>query len=321
MYPNDDENLPTDRHGPGRNRHPGRLWRHPTIAHLTDRRYRRCTGRRGRWLDPEGRRPGADRPIGGARVDSLRPTLTWAPSSGTYATEGLSPTYDIEVMTGGAVVFTANVSGTSYQPTTNALNNTMYGWRVRARQDGATGPWSAEATFQTPVAAAGGLVTDGFRTPDPAPGTRLPLPVETGVVNDEYNRNVSDWQNSCQDRQGERGWVWIDKLIDRLRAKDLRWGYNGKRGNANDPSQDVIDYHYGAGSSQGSTQVYIIDVMFGHCGGSPGPTGSIRPRSPPPRTPWAATSIPAPDGRPSRDRRRPGAARHAADAGAVRQRR
>ena len=39
----------------------------------------------------------------------------------------------------------------------------------------------------------------------------------------------------------------------------------------NDPSQDVIDYHYGAGGSQFSTQVYIIDVMFGHCGGSPGP--------------------------------------------------
>ena len=211
-------------------------------------------------------------PIGGARVDSLRPALTWAASSGTYVTAGVSPTYDVEVMTGGAVVFTANVSSTSYQPTTNALNNTTYTWRVRARQDGATGPWSAEATFQTPVASTGGLVTDGFRTPDPAPGTRLPLPIESGLVNDEYNRNTSDWQNSCQDRQGERGWVWIDKLIDRLRTKDLRWGYNGKRGNANDPSQDVIDYHYGAGLSQGSTQVYIIDVMFGHCGGAPGPT-------------------------------------------------
>ncbi len=126
--------------------------------------------------------------------------------------------------------------------------------------------------MQTPLANSGGLVTDGFRTPDPAPGTRLGLPVETGIINDEYNRNFSDWQNSCQDTQGNRGWVWLDKLIDRLRTKDLRWGYNGKRGNPNDPSKDIIDYHYGAGNSQGSTQVYIIDVMNGHCGNAPSPT-------------------------------------------------
>lgn len=210
-------------------------------------------------------------PIGGARTDSLRPTLTWAPSTGTYVTAGVSPTYDVEIITGGAAVFTANVSGTSYQPTTNALNNTAYTWRVRARQDGATGPWSAEGSFQTPVASSGGLVTEGFRTPDPAPGTRLPLPNESGLVNDEFNRNYSDWQNSCQTTQGERGWVWLDKLIDRLRAKDLRWGYNGKRGNPNDPSQDIVDYHYGAGNSQLSTSVYIIDVMFGHCGNATSP--------------------------------------------------
>jgi hypothetical protein len=59
--------------------------------------------------------------------------------------------------------------------------------------------------------------------------------------------------------------------VDRLRTRDLRWGYNGKRGNVNDPSQDVVDYHYGAGSSDGSTSVYIVDVMFQHCGNAPTP--------------------------------------------------
>jgi hypothetical protein len=34
----------------------------------------------------------------------------------------------------------------------------------------------------------------------------------------------------------------------------------------------VISYHYGAGSSQFSTQAYVVDVMFGHCSPSPGPT-------------------------------------------------
>lgn len=207
-------------------------------------------------------------PIGGARVGSIRPTLSWTGSAGTYT--DISPAYNVEVYNGATLVYSATVNATSHQVGADAAFDQVYTWRVRAVHDGAAGPWSASATFQAPAAGAG--VNTGFRTADPAPGTRLPLPVETGIVNDEYNRNFSDWVNSCQDRQGERGWVWLDKLIDRLRTKDLRWGYNGKRGNANDPSQDVVDYHYGAGPSQGSTQVYIIDVMFGHCGGSPGPT-------------------------------------------------
>ncbi len=206
-----------------------------------------------------------------------------------------------------AVVFTANVTATTYQPTTNALNNTIYAWRVRARQDGATGPWSAEATFATPLANSGGLVTDGFRTPDPAPGTRLPLPNESGLVNDEYNRNFNDWQNSCQNTQGDRGWVWLDKLIDRLRTKDLRWGYNGKRGNPNDPSQDIIDYHYGAGNSQSSTSVYIIDVMFGHCGNATSPAWIDQTvRHGELRAPSACSSTRARAAPRLRDRRRPG---------------
>ena len=207
-------------------------------------------------------------PIGGARASSLRPTLSWTGSTGTYAT--VEPTYDVEVYNGATLVYSASVSGTSHQVGADAAFDQTYSWHVRARQEGAVGPWSATATFQSPLATAG--VNTGFRTPDPAPGTRLQLPNESGLVNDEYNRNRSDWQNSCQSSQGERGWIWLDKLIDRLRSKDLRWGYNGKRGNPNDPSQDVIDYHHGSGGSQFSTAVYIVDVMFGHCGGSPGPT-------------------------------------------------
>jgi hypothetical protein len=171
----------------------------------------------------------------------------------------------------GSQVYTATVSETSHQSGVDADFDKEYTWRVRARQDTAFGPWSSTASFRSPLAPAGGGVTSGFRTPDPAPGTRLPLPNESGTVVDEYNKNFSDWQNSCQERQGERGWVWLDKLIDRLRSKDLRWGYNGKRGNANDLSLDVVDYHYGAGESQFSTSVYIIDVMGSHCGAFPGP--------------------------------------------------
>lgn len=206
-------------------------------------------------------------PTGGARVDSRRPTLSWSGADGTYTS--VVPSYEVEVTSGGAVVYSAIVEGTSHQVGVDAALDTAYAWRVRARQEAAFGPWSAAATFQSPQITQG--VTTGFRTPDPAPGTRLPLPVETGILNDEYSRNRGDWQNSCQEHLGERGWIWLDKLIDRLRTKDLRWGYNGKRGNPNDPSMDIIDYHYGAGASQGSTQVYIIDVLLQHCGNAPTP--------------------------------------------------
>ena len=55
-----------------------------------------------------------------------------------------------------------------------------------------------------------------------------------------------------------------------MRKCDTRWGYNGKRGNSGDPSHDAIAYHYSRGGDEGSTDVYIIDVIVGHCGG-PGP--------------------------------------------------
>jgi len=211
-------------------------------------------------------------PIGGARVDTRRPTFTWTDSAGTF-TASVNPTYDLEVSgADGTVLLSTNVAGTSYQSTVDAAFDTTYNWRVRARQDGAAGPWSAVANFVTPKQqATGGLVLEGFRAPDPPPGSRLPLPNESGTVNAQYGANYDDWQHSCQDEYGQRGWIWLDKLIDTLRTKDLRWGYNGKRGNPNDPSKDVIDYHSGAGDSQFSTRVYIIDVMGGHCGASPTP--------------------------------------------------
>jgi hypothetical protein len=222
-------------------------------------------------------------PIGGARVNSVRPTLSWAASTGTYAT--VAPTYDVEVYNGSALVYTASVNGTSHQVGVDAAFDQTYTWRVRAKQDGADGPWSASATFQSPLATAG--VTTGFRAPDPAPGTRLGLPNEYGVVTDEYNRNYNDWRNSCQSSQGERGWVWLDKLVDRLRAKDLRWGYNGKRGNPGDPSFDVVAYHYGGGRSEGSRDVWIWDVLIGHCGPSPSfSVSEINSRTPPGAAIW-----------------------------------
>ena len=63
----------------------------------------------------------------------------------------------------------------------------------------------------------------------------------------------------------------MDRLVDRLRTYDTRWGYNGKRGNAGDPSHDVVAYNWGPGRDEGTTNVYIIDVIVGHCGSNPAP--------------------------------------------------
>ena len=50
-----------------------------------------------------------------------------------------------------------------------------------------------------------------------------------------------------------------------LRARDTRWGYNCKRGDCNDPSIDVVDYFWGIGDGQESTDVYLIDIIGAVC--------------------------------------------------------
>lgn len=118
--------------------------------------------------------------------------------------------------------------------------------------------------------STGLLVGPGnVRTPDPALGARLPLPSYGAQVVASVGRVFPALlRNSCQDDPGGT-WEWLDWVVDTLRTHDLRWGYNGKRGNAQDPSKDVVTYHYGAGEAALSTAVYIIDVIGGHCGPTP----------------------------------------------------
>jgi hypothetical protein len=149
---------------------------------------------------------------------------------------------------------------TSWTVTTQLKFDTTYTWRARAELSDGYGAWSSNWTFKTPAAPVSGA----NRTPDPAPGTRLPLPNRSGVVNAAYAARPDLVRRSCQDHGGT--WEFMDYLVDKLREEDNRWGYNGKRGNASDPSQDIVDYHWGAGASDGSTQVYIIDIMLSHCG-------------------------------------------------------
>jgi hypothetical protein len=107
------------------------------------------------------------------------------------------------------------------------------------------------------------------RTPDPEEGARLSLPDMSGTVAKLASEHPDAFRNSCQDHGGS--WDFMDLVVDELRRHDTRWGYNWKRGNVGDPSKDVIDYHWGRGDDEGSTEVYIIDIIGGHCGGNPYP--------------------------------------------------
>ncbi len=157
--------------------------------------------------------------------------------------------------------------------------NTTFYWRVWGTDGTKESAPSRVMSFKTPAAPAptpapGGPTVPvpgggGGRTPDPQ-GGRLPLPgYGASVVHAVAAANPGALNNSCQSHGGS--WQFMDMVVDTLRTYDTRWGYNGKRGNVNDPSHDAITYHWGSGPDQNSTDVYIIDVVGGHCGSNPGP--------------------------------------------------
>ena len=116
------------------------------------------------------------------------------------------------------------------------------------------------------VAASASTVKTN-RAPDPEEGTRLPLPNMSEVVAKVASDHPDALRNSCQDHGGS--WEFMDLVVDELRRHDTRWGYNWKRGNVGDASKDVVDYHWGRGEDENSTEVYIIDIITGHCGSNP----------------------------------------------------
>ncbi|MEW6319910.1 MAG: hypothetical protein AB1635_02355 [Acidobacteriota bacterium] len=186
-----------------------------------------------------------------------------------------------------AISSTATVTPGSDGTTTFSMGdlawNTTYYWRVFSMTgDGSVrSAYSMPASFRTPPAPAPTPsptpsptpippTAPGTRTPDPPPGQRLPLPNMSHVVQQVAAQYPAALRNSCQDHGGT--WEFMDRLVDTLRTYDTRWGYNWKRGNVGDPSLDVVAYHFGSGPDEGSIDVYIIDVIGGHCGPSPAPS-------------------------------------------------
>ena len=82
---------------------------------------------------------------------------------------------------------------------------------------------------------------------------------------------VQDVANQYPSALRGGSWEFMDRVVERLRAIDGRWAYNCKRGNCDDVSQDVVAYYRGQGNPNNSTDVAIIDIIGGHCGGNPQP--------------------------------------------------
>jgi hypothetical protein len=212
-------------------------------------------------------------PMNDDRLQNRRPTMQIANSSARFpdahrdlagSLAGISYQFELLDASNAHVSSSPHVAGgsgtTSYAYPQDLERDTQYRWRARAVLDGAVGPWSTPASFVT---------ARQFRTPDPPPGQRLPLPNRFRVVQQVASQRPDLLSRSCQEHGGT--WEFMDLLVDTLREEDTRWGYNCKRGNCGDPSLDVIAYHWGRGPDEGSPNVYAIDVIIQHCGDNPVP--------------------------------------------------
>ena len=120
--------------------------------------------------------------------------------------------------------------------------------------------------------------SNSVRVADPDPGTTLGFPDVQGLIarinNEAPGLLVSQ---SCPTGLKYNNNPWQDRIIDRLRQYDTRFGYNGKptrtaADNGGVPvtaAGDEFTYFAGAGVGQGSRTVYAVDMLFNHCGPTP----------------------------------------------------
>lgn len=224
-------------------------------------------------------------PSNSERAEDRRPTLIWLNSNGRY--ENIGVAYDIELWldTGTSAVYSRTVGERpdfgSHLIDYELEYDRIYTWRVRAHLDTTLGPWSSWATFVSPTrpvvvvappttttGTPSNLCAAGLSPLDPGT-TRKSRPNDSATVRAVASAFPNDLRNSCQDGGGN--WNFMDRTVDALRVKDGRYGYNCKRGNCNDASQDVVSYYYSNQypDIQGRFEVYIFDLISGHCGGSP----------------------------------------------------
>jgi hypothetical protein len=91
------------------------------------------------------------------------------------------------------------------------------------------------------------------------------LPNYAAEVESYAAANQAALDNSCIKAGGS--WEFMDGLVLHLRGLDERFGWNGKRGNVDDPSHDAVAYYFGIlPPIDGSPDCYVVDVISCLCG-------------------------------------------------------
>ena len=208
-------------------------------------------------------------------VDSTGPTVVQSPATVVSVTVQADQTSIYYRGMTTQLVAIVNLSNGFTEDRTNSANWSSDNTNVAAVSASGlvTAGAEGEATITATVADTRGTlrmtVRYAYRAPDPPAGQRLPMPDPWPYIRETANQYPQLLANSCQDAGGS--WEFMDRLIDRLRQVDLRYAYNGRRGDPNFVGRDEVSYHYGAGASENSRDVYVWDVIAGHCGPSPQP--------------------------------------------------
>ncbi|MEO8682469.1 MAG: hypothetical protein ABI665_25705 [Vicinamibacterales bacterium] len=224
--------------------------------------------------------PNAVFPLADAIAIPVEAVLTAQPARGRYLVTTLSHRFQVSD-TDTFENLLSNGSGESdsqglvrYNTEKLPAAKKMF-WRVRAEENDHTGPWSNVMAFTTagapttppPTTPTGG----GPRPADPPAGVRLPLPEAMLQAVLAQFSNASD---SCPRGLKYVNNPWQDRVIDAMRQKDTRVGYNAKptrtaadnNGVAVIAAGDEMAYHYSAGPDAGSTEVHLVDMLQSHCG-------------------------------------------------------
>ena len=146
-------------------------------------------------------------PVNGATTPSVRPTLVATNGAVTGATGAVTYRFEVDEGTSfgnPATVVVVPRSGSSTTSATVAVNlqaGLTYFWRVRGSNGTITSAWSTPQQFRTPSSGGGGG-GNGARTPDPPPGSKLPLPNEQAIIFAVAAANPDAIANSCIDEGG-----------------------------------------------------------------------------------------------------------------------
>jgi hypothetical protein len=162
----------------------------------------------------------------GSTVDSRRPTLSFAGSTGRYSPLS-GAAYEIEVLNPSNTVAYSrdNLTTTSHSLESDLTYADNYTWRVRARIGTDAGPWSGFASFRTPdppappVAAGGGGGTLPFPVPAECgpgdPGNRFACAAAVATQSVE-------WQG-CASGIGTRCHRFTRQVVYALSQSDPNW--------------------------------------------------------------------------------------------------